>query len=679
MSARRTAPRLAAALLFAATSAFAADAPRLQYSAQHMDRGASPRQDFYRYAVGGWLKRAVIPPSEAEVGGFSQLLANLDAQLLALIRDAAASGAPAGSPRQQVGDFYRAAMDLKRLDALGAKPIEADLKAIEGLDATPAALGALQARLELAYLASPLANLLPMADFKQSDRTLLVLAPGVQALERDEYTQPAAAKLRTAYRDFIARTFVSLGDAPATAAARARTVLALEAELVAARLTPLEMRDPQRTYNVMPFAEAQALVPAIDLAAMARALDVPPPATVQVLDIGAIKALQSVLATRPAEDVRALLRWHVASTRASMLGRPWRDYDAAFTRLRKGLKASPPREREVTQLVSMMLFHPLSRLYVEAHFPDSTRREIAEMVGHVRAEFERRLRDNPWLDEPTRAAALEKLAKVDVQVGYPAQWIDFSGVEIRPDDHLGNGQRVSAMLLRRELAQVGKGVLRDRFAVAGKTTPISVNAAYNPQTNGIDISAAIVQPPFYTPGADTVVNYCTMGAVIGHELTHGFDSFGRQFGPAGNLRDWWTPHAVAEFKKRTDVLVAQYSGYSLLPGLKHNGELTLTENTADLGGITLAHAALARALEGRPQATIDGLGTDQRCFVAWAQMWGFKARPERTRLLAAVDYHGNSTLRGFAPLLHLDAFHAAFGTQPGDRMWRAPAERVRIW
>ena len=219
----------------------------------------------------------------------------------------------------------------------------------------------------------------------------------------------------------------------------------------------------------------------------------------------------------------------------------------------------------------------------------------------------------------------------------------------------------------------------DRFADARYTSPIAVNAAYNPQYNGIDITAAIAQPPFYLPGADPAVNYCTMGAVIGHELTHGFDNNGRQYDAAGNVRNWWTPHALEEFNKRSGVLVAQVNRVDLLPGLKQDGQLTLGENTADLGGITLAHGALQRALKGRKLAKVDGLTADQRCFVAWSQLWTYKARDERIRLLAATDYHAIGFVRGVQPLLNLDAFHKAFKTRPGDAMWRAPADRVRIW
>jgi putative endopeptidase len=325
------------------------------------------------------------------------------------------------------------------------------------------------------------------------------------------------------------------------------------------------------------------------------------------------------------------------------------------------------------------LYHPLSQLYVQAYFPDSTRRDISEMVGHIKDEFANRLRNNPWLDAATRSAALEKLGKIDIQVGYPKEWVDFSALEIRPDDHFGNVQRANRFAFQRDMAQVGKPVFTNRFAVSTKTTPISVNSAYNFTTNTIDITAAILQPPFYKPGGDAAANYCAIGGVIGHEITHGFDSLGRQYDPQGNLRNWWTTAADSQFKQRTDVLVDQYSHYEILPGLMHNGAMTVTENTADLGGITLAHAALQRYLAKNPTPDIDGLTADQRCFVAWTQMWAYKGRSERLRFLVSVDVHAIASVRAVAPLLHLDAFHQAFGTRPGDPMWRDPKQRIVIW
>ncbi len=617
----------------------------------------------------------------AEISGFTYLSINLDQQLLKLIKEAAAAKAEAGSPRQQIGDYWRAAMDTKRLDEVDIRPLQADLDRIEAqsLPGASAALGDLSGRLQMAYGVSPLVNAVVTTDAKNSSANLLMIVAGQQSLDLDDYAKPENQRVRDLYLTYISGMLRSTGLSAPDAEAAARTVLSIETEISATQLTPLQSRDPAVTYNIMTLPEAQALIPAVDLQAQLKAMGVPPPATVQVRDIAALKAVNKVLATRSADEIRTLLRWNLLTARASALGQPWRGLDEEFNRQRLDLQAAPPRERQVTNEITARLFSPLSKLYVETYFPESTRRDITQMVGHIKDEFERRLRSNPWLDEPTRNAALEKLAKVDIQVGYPQQWIDFSPIVIQPGDHFGNVQRASDFQQRRELAKLGQPVVAERLANPRATAPTAVNAAYNPQTNSIDITAAIVQPPFYSPTADAAVNYCTIGAVIGHELTHGFDSNGRRYGPAGNLRDWWTPQATAEFEKRTAVLVQQYSDFTLLPGLRHKGALTLTENTADLGGITLAYAALHRALAGKPQPKIDGLTTDQRCFVAWAQMWAYKARSERVRQLAATDYHASTPLRGYAPLLHLDAFHKAFGTQPGDPMWRAPKDRVVIW
>jgi len=671
----------ALATAVAAPGGAAAKEAVLGYSPANMDKRVSPRQDFYRYAVGNWLDRTGIPASEPDIGAFNQIEINLDRQVLKLIKDAAAANAAPGSPRQQIGDYWRAAMDLKRLDELGIKPLQDDLDRIAALTlpGNNAALGDLSGRLQIGYGFSPLVGVGVDTDAKNSSAYLLTISAGQQWLDRDDYAKPDRQRVRDLYLGYIGSMMRSTGLSEQDAEAAARTVLSIETEISAAQLTPLQAIDPDVTYNIMSLAEAQALIPALDLSAQLQAVGITPPATVQVPNIAALKAVNKVLGTRSPDEIRTLLRWHVLTGRASFLGQPWRGLDEAFKRQRMDLQADKPREREVTFEVAVLLFSPLSKLYVEAYFPESTRRDMTQMVGYIKDEFERRLRSNPWLDEPTRAAALDKLAKVDIQVGYPREWIDYGPVVIRPDDYFGNAVCLGEFRQRRRLARLGQPVVVERFASPPFTTPTSVNAAYSPQTNSIDITAAIVQPPFYFPTADASVNYCTIGAVIGHELTHGFDSNGSRYGPAGNLRDWWTPQAKAEFEKRTDVLVQQYSALTLLPGLTQDGELTLTENTADLGGITLAHAALHRALAGKPQPKIDGLTTDQRCFVAWAQMWAYKGRPERVRSLASTDFHASSTLRGFAPLLHLDAFHRAFGTRPGDPMWRAPKDRVVIW
>lgn len=656
------------------------DVPTLGYSPGNMDTAIDPREDFYRYAAGNWLKRTEIPASEPDVGGFSKLSANLDQQLLTLIKDAASdSDAVKGSPRQQVGDYYKAAIDSTRRDAIGIRPLETDLRAIATMSGSAQEYAIVSARMQLGYAASPLINVVSTPDALDSSTRVLMLLPGVQGLEQDEYAQPEHQSLRSTYRKYLATLLDSTGWTASKAEAAARRMMQFESELAAAKLTPLQSRDPAKTYNMMSLDEAQRLIPALDLRELLKTLGVDAPARVQVADIDGLKAVQKLLAEHAPDELKDLLSGFLIASRASELGRPWRELEAEFSRKRQGLNSAPALERVVTRQIGAQLFHPLSQLYIHAYFPESTRREITEMVQHVKDEFAERLRRNAWLDEPTRAAAFDKLAKMDIQVGYPQTWIDFSALDIRPDDHFGNVQRASDFVFRRDMAQVGKKVLNDRFAVPTKTTPIAVNAAYNFTTNSIDITAAIVQPPFYKPGADAAVNYCSIGAVIGHEITHGFDSLGRQYGPMGNLRDWWSPHANSEFKLRTDVLVDQYDRYEILPGLMHDGALTLTENTADLGGISLAHAALRRHLAANPLPQIDGLNTDQRCFVAWAQMWAYKARSERLRFLIANDVHAIASVRATAPLLHLDAFHKAFATREGDAMWRAPHLRMNIW
>jgi putative endopeptidase len=652
------------------------------FSTAKIDRSVDPRQDFYRYAAGRWLDQAEIPASDADLGGFSILGHRLDARLLALIQQAATDDdAAKGTPRQQVRDYYRAAMDDARRDALGLEPLKADLATLAGAKATPADLGRLAGLLVDGYSASPLVNAVAMPDAKDSSVYRLVLLPGSQLLEQDEYALPEHQGLRDRYRAYVAAMLKAVGDTPEAAAAHADRILAIESRNAAAMMSLMDMRDPAKTYNVMALDDAQALVPALDLRVFLSTLGVDAPERVQVLDVNALRALQGLLTEVSAADIKLLLRWFLVASRAAELGQPYRGLESEFSRERRGLAEAPGAERIVTQQIAMQLYHPLSQLYVEADFPDSTRREITEMVGHIKEEFASRLRDNAWLDDATRAAALEKLGKIDIQVGYPATWVDFTALDIRPDDHFGNVQRATRFAYRREMSRIGQSVLSDRFAVAGKTTPIAVNSAYNFTTNTIDITAAILEPPFFTVGGDPAANYCSIGGVIGHEITHGFDSLGRQYDPQGNLRNWWTPKADAEFKKRTDVLVEQYSQYEILPGLMHNGAMTVTENTADLGGITLAHAALQRHLARHPdaKAPVDGLSADQRCFVAWTQAWAYKGRPERLRYLVSVDVHAIASVRAVAPLLHLDAFHAAFGTRPGDAMWRAPEKRVVIW
>lgn len=663
---------------------------KLGFSPDHMDPAADPRDDFYRHAAGGWLDRTEIPASEGSVSTFSLLSEAIDRRLLELVEAAAGAEGAAGDaaedepgPRRQVGDFFRAAMDLDRLDALGLEPMSADLARVAAVGSA-ADVGRAVARHQLNYDGSVLLVAGVAPDRRDSSVNALYFGPGARTLDRQESLDDAAGEVRRQFRDHVAAILRLGGDDEETAGRGADVVLAFERQLAAGTLSAADARDPEATYHRLALADVQALMPSFDLAAFLAAAGVAAPETAVVTQPDALRAVEAVLSGRPLEDLHVYLRWKLLDAAARHLSRPFRDADRAFRDQREGLAESPPRQRLVIGEIRQLLAHPLSRLYVEAHFPESTRRAVVALVGRIRSELRERLATNPWLSKGARQTAVEKLDRVVVDVGYPEQWIDLGGVEIAADDHLGNVRRLIEHDARRQLARLGQPVERDPFGRPGSTTPIDVNAAYQANHNAIEITAAIAQPPFFDPAVDDAVNLGTLGAVVGHELTHGFDGRGRLFDADGDLADWWTDADEQEFAARTGVLVKQYEAYEVLPGVHQDGRLTVAESTADLGGVTLALAALGRALASLPADTprppdADGLSAEQRCLLAWAQLWRSKARPEVLRQLAATDPHPVSALRATGPLVHLDAFFAAFGITDADPMWRPPEQRVRIW
>ena len=346
-----------------------------------------------------------------------------------------------------------------------------------------------------------------------------------------------------------------------------------------------------------------------------------------------------------------------------------------------GKDVTPPREKQVAEATPGLLGHPLSQLYVAKYMTPESRREVEAMVARVKAQFRARIERNGWLSAETRAQALAKLDKTEIRVGYPAKWIDYTGVDVRRDDYAGNAMRLNEFLVRRELAKLGKPVELDQFAVPNSTLPIVINAGYDTSWNGIEIPAAFLQPPFYDAKADPAVNYCTMGAVIGHELTHGFDSQGRLYDAKGNVRDWWTQADAKRFADETAKLAKQADAFEILPGLRLNGAIEVTENLADVGGVALGYAALQEHLREHPEAnrTIDGFTPSQRCFLAWAQLWADKTNEGAMRQILPVDGHPPGVYRMAAPSQHEKAFYEAFGIRAGDRMWLDPSDRVTIW
>ena len=655
----------------------------LGFSIENMDPTANPAQDFYRFAAGRWLDQAVIPETESQVGGFIGLYRQVNEQILTLLQNAAAHSAtaPQGSVEQQVGDFYAAAMDVERLAALGLTPLQPEFDRIDGMT-TLTDLAIAIARV-LGSSGAP-ALLIPyvMADKKQSDLNVLTIHPGGLTINsRDVYVADAYAPVRAALTAHIARMLQLTGAAAEEAAQQAQTILDLETALATAKLTPVEASNPETTYNKMTVAELQALAPHFDFATFFAQLNLSAVQDGIVAEPRYVQALDALLLDRPLADFKVYLRWRVLNAVSQYLAPAIAEADLDFFEKQlQGKTELLPREQRVAAQMQKNLGHPVAQLYVKEYFSAQTRQQVSELVDCIKAQFEARLHSNPWLDELTRTFALNKLDQLVIRVGHPEKWIDFSRVEIRRNDYLGNALRLNQFDLERNLVKAGTPVVVDEFAVPGATLPTDINAAYQPSSNRIEISAAILQPPFFSPHWDLGVNYGTLGAVIAHEMTHGFDSIGRRFDAGGNLTDWWTANDGEEFEAFTAKLVEQYNQYEVLPGVFVNGKLTVTENTADLGGVTIAYHALQTALaEQAARNPIDGYSPAARFFIAWAQLWMSKTRPEVAKLLIGTDPHPPSEFRATGPLLNVAEFFTTFNLQPGHALWRDQADRVVIW
>ena len=670
-----------------AASPAAADAARnfgfpLGFSPSKMDTTADPRQDFRRYAGGRWLDAATIPADQLEISGYLVMQETVQAQLRDLLQQAArtSGAAPTGSPTQQVGDFYASGMDVDRLASLGVQPLASEFDRIAKLQG-PTALAQELARLQLITGGGAIMAVLTSPHPQDRTRMAIYIGDTGLGLGVDNYLKPDAQRIRDGYIAKMTDYLVLAGSTPEAASATAQKVLALETRVAKRKLTPVEKRDPAKRFVPMPYADAKRLLSTIDLDANFRALGLPTGGEVVVVEVEALRERNAILAESSPEDTRAYLRLELLRQMAPYLTPAFDRPDAAFSVVLYGKDVTRPRDKQVALATPGLLGHPLSQLYVAKYLTPESRRDVEAMVARVKAQFRARIERNGWLSPPTRAQALAKLDRTEIRVGYPSQWIEYGKVAIRRDDYAGNAMRLNEFLVRRELAKLGKPVELDQFAAPNTTLPIVINAGYDSSWNGIEIPAAFLQPPFYDPKADPAVNFCTMGAVIGHELTHGFDSQGRLYDASGNVRDWWTDADAQRFVDETAKLARQADAFEILPGLHLNGAIEVTENLADVGGVALGYAALQEHLREHPAAnrTIDGFTPSQRCFLAWGQLWADKMNEGAMRQLLPVDGHPPGVYRMAAPAQHEKGFYEAFGIRAGDRMWLDPNDRVTIW
>lgn len=653
----------------------------LGFSTEKMDTAADPRKDFARYAAGKWIDAAVIPGDTVRVSSMDLLVRQVERQIGAILDDAARAGAAAakGSPLQQVGDYYASGMDEAKLTALGVTPISSEMEAIR-VDSPTAVAGTL-ARLAQVLNDPVVAAITVSSDLSDRTRYAVYLVDATLGMGQENYLRADAAPLRKAYTDMIAAKLAIAGRNQADAARIAAMVLEIETRVARKTLTPVQQRDPNQRFARMPFARAQALVSAIDLTALFQAAGLPVQDEVIVMNRAALGERNAILEALPASDVRDYLQWELLRHAGPFLTPALIEPGMAFARAMYGNIDTPSRGKTIAADVAARMGHPLSQLYVAKYFPVTSRTAAERLIGEIRSTFRARLTANAWLSAETRQHALDKLDTMVIRVGYPDVWIDYAGVEIRRDDYAGNVFRLNQASARRNFARLGQPVNEDQFAQPGSTLPVNINAGYASGRNGIEIPAAFLQPPFYDATADPAVNYCAIGAVIGHEITHGFDSSGRLYDAGGNVRNWWTDADGRAFVARAQTLVEQGNAFEILPGLTVNGALAVGENLADAGGVSLAYEALQAHLAAHPDAarTIDGLTPQQRCFVTWAQAWADKGQEGWLRQVTATDPHPPGLYRLLAPLQHEKGFFQAFGIVAGDPMWRPEKDRVAIW
>ena len=656
----------------------------LMFAIENMDLNADPAEDFARFAAGGWIDR-VERPAEFASYGFARIQSErIKAQAFALLDTVVedAPEAPKGSVTQLVGDFYKAYMDTAHRDAQGMAPLQEDLDRIAAISSIDD-LARYAARFQTIAAAPLFLGFGPWPDLADGTK-YAVLAAGTSLgleTERDVYTSDDDAPRRVAYRAYIEELLTVAGYEADVASGMADTILEMETELNAALLTDEESRDPRNFYNLTPPAEVQAQIPNLDFSVYLDELGFELPEQVILVEPRFFPVLSSMLDERPLEDFKVYATYRLIKSFSNVLSTDFEAPERTLSLAFEGVAELDPLKDRSLALLTESLGHPISRIYAEAVFEEETRTDLLVMIDDVLTTFRERIPTRDWLSEETKAEALAKVDSFSVAVGYPDEedWVDYSELTIVPDDPVANLMAVAEFEWQRSLDQFGGPVVRDKF-FGNSTFPIAMNAAYNFGINGFEITTAIAQAPAYQPEIPAV-RYCAFGAIIGHETTHGFDTTGRQYDAKGNLRNWWTDEDAGAFLGEAKKLIDQANETEIVAGYTGRGEYWLPEMMADVGGITLGHAALMDYLAEHPEEDVEigGFTQEQLCFVAWAQLWAEQATDEFLINVATAGNHPPDTFRTTAPLQHVDAFYDAFGIEEGDPMWLPPEKRVNAW
>jgi len=644
-----------------------------------MDPSVKPQDDFFLHVNGNWIKRTEIPAAFSRWGSFNELIEKNNDALHEVAEKAAQSPPNANTARDQqmVGDYYASGMDEKAIEAARATPLADELKHIDAIKDRPELLK------EIAHLQTlGVGALFAFGSGQDAKNSTMVIAHAVQGglglPDRDYYlkTDDASKKLRDEYVGHVTKMLSLLGEPESKAADEAKKIMALETSLAQASRTRVELRDPQKNYNKMSQADLQKLTPDWKWSDYFKEIGLTEPGDINVHQPDFFKAVNQAVKQTSLDDFKAYLRWNVASAAAAELSSDFVNEDFNFNSATlTGTKELKPRWKRVVASTDASIGEALGKLYVADYFPPEAKARALELINNLKAALADRIKSLEWMDDATKQEALKKLAAFSVKIGYPDKWRDYSLLRIDRGPYVLNAMRAANFEVKRDLRKVGKPVDRTEWGL----TPPTVNAYYNPTLNEVVFPAGILQPPFFNAKADDAVNYGGIGAVIGHEMTHGFDDQGRQYDAVGNLRDWWSKASADAYNARRKVVVDQYSGYEPLPGQHINGELTQGENIADLGGVKIAYAALQKAMAGKPQEKIDGYTPEQRFFLAYASIWKEKLRDEALKLRLNTDPHSPGHYRVNGPLSNLPEFQKAFDIPDGSAMVRPANQRVNIW
>ncbi|HLX92205.1 MAG TPA: M13 family metallopeptidase [Puia sp.] len=642
----------------------------------NMDLSIKPGDNFYLYVNANWLKRNPVPASKTRWGSFDQLR-ELSTERIHSLLEEATTKTSLDRLHQMVGDYYTSGMDSLNLEQFGYDPIKPDLQRIDGIMSLSGLLD------EVAYdrvhaLGTELFGFSISQDSKNVNAYIPHFSQGGTSLpDRDYYLKNdrRSTRVREAYLRHLKNMFHLIGADDAATVADADAVMRIETALAKSQLSRTEMRDPDKTYNKFSVKDFTTMTPSLDWKAILMKFQVVGADSIVTNNPSFFRSADLLVGALPLQDWKIYLKWKVLSSAAPYLSKAFIDEDFTFAQVLSGQKEQTPRWQRMSNLIDRQLGDFLGQLYVARYFKPEAKQRMQDLVNNMVSTFSDRIKKLDWMSAETKTKALEKLDAITKKIAYPDKWKEYEGVTIDKKDLLGNTRRCEVWAYNDMVSRFGKPVDKTRWGM----TPPTINAYYQPTNNEIVFPAGILQYPFFDFAADDAVNYGGIAAVIGHEMTHGFDDEGRKYAADGNLKDWWTKDDAAKFTKKANEVVEQYSAFTVLDTLHVNGKLTLGENLADLGGLSIAYEAFTKTPQFKEGKKIDGFTPAQRFFINWAQVWRTNILPETASQLVLTDSHSPGMYRANAPLENIDAWYQAFDVKPGDKMYKSENERTKIW